>query len=200
MRMNRSAVVVPALLLAGWTCSAVVVADTIWDEDSYGDLSDDRFDPTPLYMPEGVWSLYAYSGVYGEGIWDREYFTVTIPAGAQLSQLILVDYFGEDEAAFVGVQAGATMTVDPDNATPAELLGWYLFGPAIETLGTDYLPLIGQGPGSIGFSPPLPAGQYTFWMQQAGPICNYQWDFVVTPEPGSLLLASLALAALFRRR
>src|SRR5262245_41577964 len=120
------AVTIPLL---GIGLCAGAMADTLWDEDSYGDLSDDRFHPTPMPLSEGTWSLYAHSGVYGENmdIYDREYFTITLPAGTQLSQLFLMDYYGEDIAAFVGIQAGPVVTVDPDAPTPDPLLGWWLF-------------------------------------------------------------------------
>jgi hypothetical protein len=183
--------------------AAAAHADTLWDEGSNGDLSEDRFNPTPMFLPEGLWSLYAFSGTYGENmdIWDREYFTVTMPPGTELSQLILMDYFGDDGAAFIGIQTGPIITVDPANASPTDLLGWALFGIWVEGIGVDYLPIIGRdGSGAIGFDPPLPAGQYTFWIQQMGPFCNYQWDFIVTPEPASLALACIASLIALRRR
>jgi hypothetical protein len=48
---------------------------------------------------------------------------------------------------------------------------------------------------SIGFVPPLPAADYTFWVQEgANGIFPYNFEFVLraVPEPTSLLLIVLA--------
>ena len=58
-----------------------------------------------------------------------------------------------------------------------------------------------MGPGAIGFTPPLPAGDYTFWMQQTGAnSATYQFDFIVTPEPATAGLLFAAAVLLLRRR
>jgi hypothetical protein len=67
--------------------------------------------------------------------------------------------------------------------------------------GTDILDDMGAGLESQGFVPPLPAGDYTLWIQEAGVYAaDYQFGFVVIPEPASLGLAALALGALALRR
>lgn len=83
------------------------------------------------------------------------------------------------------------------NATVATgLLGWFQYGTG--DIGTDILPLMGSaGLGSTGFTPPLPSGSYSFWVQEAS-VCtvSYGLDFTIaTPEPGSwsMLLAGLIL-------
>lgn len=53
------------------------------------------------------------------------------------------------------------------------------------------------GLASTGFTPPLPAGSYSFWVREASVgTVNYGFDFTIsTPEPGSwtMILAGLAL-------
>ncbi len=172
-------------------------ADVVHDESLDGDLSNDRFNPTPYALAQGVNSLLATS-MAG----DREFIALTIPAGLQLSSLVQVSYIGDDGIAFMGVQAGPVMTVDPDSFSAEGLLGWTHFGPFAAPDGTDLLPLMGQGFGADGFTPPLPTGTYTFWLQQAGADpSTYQLDFVVTPAPCAAALLGLgSLGALRRRR
>lgn len=192
----------PAAALLAFAAVAVPApsspADTIWDEAVHGDLSNDRLAPTPLTLTPGTHSLFATS-VSG----DREYLACTIPAGAQLARLILVSYAGLDGTAFAAVQAGPTLTEPPQGTNVANLLGWSHFGPGAGNLGSDILDGMGAGPGAIGFTPPLPSGVFTFWLQQTGPNAStYQFDFVVTPSPGPaavLLALPLALARRPRR-
>jgi hypothetical protein len=101
---------------------------------------------------------------------------------------------------------GTFFTVSPDEAVEGDLLGYTHFGtgPAAGTAtpGNDILDNIGVGPESIGFVPPLPGSDYTFWIQQfnAQPFA-YSVDFVVMPEPGSLaLLPGIALLVVLRSR
>ena len=170
-------------------------ADVFHDEAINGDLSNDRFNPTAYTLSQGSNSLIATSQ---QG--DREFIALTIPAGLELSALIQVSYVGEDGVAFAAVQAGPTMTVDPDSFSAVGLLGWTHFGPFIFTDGSDILPAMGQGFDADGFVPPLPAGTYTFWLQQAGSPSTFELDFVVTPAPGAAAVLSLGAIALVRRR
>jgi hypothetical protein len=64
---------------------------------------------------------------------------------------------------------------------------------------------MGQGFGSTQFTPPLPAGEYTFWIQElSAERLFYELDFQVTPVPvpAALWLFGSALAGLvgFGRR
>jgi hypothetical protein len=81
---------------------------------------------------------------------------------------------------FISLQAGKIMTVPPDTMSPAKLLGWAHFGTSDE--GTDILPAIAAGQGAIGFTPPLGAGTYTFWLQELSVCtCAYQFNFRISP-------------------
>jgi hypothetical protein len=190
--LGMPAVMCFALLLSSANAGATVIHDEAGD----GDLSSDRFNPTSYSLSVGTSSIIATS-VSG----DREFVTLNIPGGAELSALTLATYAGLDDTAFIAIQSGTTMTVDPDSPNPALLLGYSHFGPGPGNVGTDILDDIGMGAGSIGFTPPLPAGDYTFWIQQTGGnAATYQFDFGVTPEPASLALLGMGGLALIRRR
>ena len=177
-------------------------ADVVWDESVDGPLSNDRLNPTslPLAVGSNILSATMRSG-------DREYVAFSMPPGSQLTRLVLASYAGGDPTSFIGVQRGTTFTEPPTGVNVGELLGWTHFGPSISPIGTNMLPRLGQGAGSIGFTPPLPADNYTFWIQQTGSgATTYLLDFSVVPEPASLVLLSLgglaiaSLAAIRRRR
>jgi hypothetical protein len=171
-------------------------AQVAWDEGVNGDLSNDPLMPSSVALAVGTSSLFATTG--GN---DREDFlTITVPDGAQLAQLNLVAYASDDTTAFLGLQAGSTITVDIANPNPADLLGWSHFGTGPNNVGTDILDDVGAGAGAIGFTPPLPSGTYTLWLQQGGLPTTYQFDFVVVPTPGSLALLGVAGLVGVRRR
>lgn len=106
---------------------------------------------------------------------------------------------------FVGVQAGSVMTVPPNTGTAAGLLGWTHYGSA--DVGLDILRPMGlAGAGASGFTPPLSAGTYTFWVQDfSGTDIGYEFQYTVTPVPEpaktALMLIGLgAVGAAVRRR
>jgi len=51
-------------------------------------------------------------------------------------------------------------------------------------VGTDILPAMSSLPGAIGFSPALPAGEYTIWLNQTGTISSATINFVITMATG----------------
>lgn len=156
-------------------------AQVLWDELGQGDLSDDRFHPTQLTLQPGSNVLFGIiDGDDGTGNIDRDYFTFTVPAGYQLSEITLTNYFSVDFAAFFGVQPGPVFPDDPDTVRPGDLLGWTLFGGSLQ--GSDILPLMGAN--GRTFAAPLPAGTYSFWAQQLDNYTEWAPDFVVTEAPG----------------
>jgi hypothetical protein len=172
----------PACWLNPTACAAVV-----WDESIHGDLSGDRFNPTHITLAAGINSIIATTNAG-----DLEYFTINLPQGWQLNALTLPSYVGEDRMAFIAVQAGPIFTEPNIDPNVANLLGWSHFGPLAANVGTDILDNIGQGQGAQGFEPPLPSGQYTFWVQQIGPqLVTYQFNFIVVPAPSALVVFSL---------
>ena len=158
------------------------------------DLSNDRLSPTPVALDPGVNRVQGRMGYTG-AVLDRDFFSTTIPAGFQLTALAL----GPDTqvggcCSFIGLQQGPALTVEPDTiVSGASLLGWHLYGSA--DIGTDILPRIGFPVDRIGFSGPLPAGTYTWWIQELAPSgpYTYQLDFQIAavPEPAA---AGMALA------
>src|SRR5688572_20519470 len=173
----RCTVVIAAMGVSG----APARGDVIWNEPAQGDLSDDRFAPTPLVLSEGSNELFGVmQGGDGE-VFDRDFFSVTVPEGHVLSRIVLRFYFSVDRTAFIAVQPGAVFTEDPDAPDPSAILGWTHFGPA--DVGDDLLALMGMN--GQGFVPPLGAGTYSFWAQQADNFTEYALDFVVeVPGPG----------------
>lgn len=180
------------------TCPAA--AGVAWDEANDGDLSGNRLAPTAVSVALGGNQLI------GQTIRDDlDYVTFQVPAGAQLTALYLDHYLSEDFTAFIGLQAGSVFTEPNVGANPANLLGYSHFGDGVGNVGTDILDDLGQGAGSQGFTPPLPAGDYTLWIQQTGmSLTEYAFDLRIeaVPEPSTLALglATLALAVAAPRR
>jgi hypothetical protein len=181
-----------ATILAG-----SVRADVVYNEMVQGDISDDRFAPTQLTLSPGSNDLFGImSGGNKKGI-DRDYFSITIPEGHVLAQLILGVYSSPDFAAFIAIQPGPVFPNDPDTVGPDDLMGWAHFGPAEKW--QDLLPIMGAN--GQGFTPPLPAGTYTFWAQQTDDYTDYALDFVVeVPAPASAAIVMMSLGLAVRRR
>jgi hypothetical protein len=198
--MHKFSILMP-LLLGGLVSSGNVFAAS-WNENSNGDLSNNGLSPSILNLNIGTNSVI---GNFGAG--DLDYISVIVPFGTQLTAL----QYGEGNIiggvrSFIGVQAGNVMTVLPTATSAEGLLGWAHYQEA--TVGTNFLPDIGQGYGATGFTGPLSAGAYTFWIQdtsnQSG--LKFSWDFVLsaTPVPEqetyALLLAGLGVIATTARR
>ncbi|MEO1387489.1 MAG: pre-peptidase C-terminal domain-containing protein [Cyanobacteria bacterium J06634_6] len=151
---------------------------TDYDEAVSGDISSDPNNPLVLDLAEGTTRLTASTG---NG--DQEYVTVTVPEGFELSSL-LVEAYTPNDVAFIGVQEGDVFTQPLDNsADTSEFLGYTLFGTS--AVGTDILDNIGNGSngadfGGQGFEGPLPAGTYTFALQQLSPNSDYTLAFNLT--------------------
>jgi hypothetical protein len=195
--MPRAASIRDLLLPALAAAAATRAQPVIYDENSQGDLSNDRFHPTPLTLPIGEGLLLgALDGDVGGSI-DRDYYTITIPQGYALSQIILQQYFSNDPVAFIAIQPGSIFPNDPATVQPGDLMGWLHFGP--EDLGLDLLSLMGAN--GQGFTPPIGPGPFSFWTQQTGEPTTYVMDFVVAaPAPATLPLLLSAATPLLRRK
>lgn len=173
------------VVVAGIGLGSHAGAAVIHDEALHGDLSGDRQNPTTYTLQAGTNSLLASTNAG-----DQEYVTLVVPAGHQLSSVILTSYDSANGIAFIGVQSGTIFTEDPFSADPANLLGWAHFGSDMGQVGQDILDDLGQGFGAQGFIPPLPAGPYTYWIQQFDfDPTAYQFDFIVvqaTAAPGDV--------------
>ncbi len=122
-----------------------------------------------------------------------------MPNGLFLSAITLLpgtETLGPLGESFIGIEAGPEVTVATNATVATGLLGWFHYGTG--NIGTDILPLMGSaGLGSTGFTPTLPSGSYSFWVQEASVgTVSYGLDFTIAaPEPGSwsMLLAGLVL-------
>jgi hypothetical protein len=180
------------LVVAAFADAAGAV--TTWDEAVNGDLSSTRTSPTLLALVEGP-NLILGTTIGG----DPDYFTVTVPDGQFLTQLILGQYVSEDNVAFLAIQAGPIIT---STTSAAALLGWLHAGVAHR--GTDILDDMALGAQAQGFTPPLGPGTYALWMQQtSAQLVTYRFNLILVPEPatGALVAGGLAaFVAIARRR
>jgi len=147
-------------------------------------LSGDIAAPTFLETGPGTSTLIANTSGG-----DLDYVTFTVGPCDTLSQLTVDDYTSAegDPVAFLAIQNGSTFTVPAASAvgSEGELLGFSHFGFA--DIGQDILPQIGAEPSTIGFMPPLPAGDYTIWLNQtteeSQATLTFLVDRVIEPSP-----------------
>lgn len=178
---------------------SVASANVLHDDAIDGDLSDDRFNPDVFQLGLGANTIYSETVRSNlpqpEG--DRDYFTVVVGAGMSLTELFLTESSlpagGFDNVAFIGMQFGPIVTVDPDIPDPTPLSGWIL--TTADLIGTDVLSLL------AGVDGPLGPGEYAFWVQQTGDdLTRVGLEFNVVPAPGALALLGLGGLAVSRRR
>jgi hypothetical protein len=195
----RSGVVGLAASVLTVCSGSSALANVVWNESLSGDLSGNRLVPSSV----PTLTLGTNSVIASVDETDKDYFTITVPSGSVLSQVVLAAYASDDAIAFLGFQAGSTFTEDANNPVVANILGLAFIGTGAGNVGADILPDLADrlGSGVPQFSPPLPSGQYTFWMQQLGPLTSVQLDFIVIPSAGpSALIVAAGLLYLRRRR
>jgi hypothetical protein len=184
--------IAPLLAATLFACAGSAFAFS-YDEAVNGDLSGDRLNPSTLLAMPGVNGV-AMSSTTG----DRDYFTFSVPAGHQLTSIFHVSYVSNDNLSFIGLQIGSTFTEPPNGANPANLLGYYHFG--VQSAGTEIIDDLANSnlanPPAQGFTAPLGAGPYTFWVQQTGVAASYSLEFVLTPVPEAPTTALLGLGGL----
>ena len=167
--------------------SSEALAATAWNESVQGDLSNDRLNPTAVTFTSGSNQMVGAAGNAGSGV-DRDYFKITVAPGQELSSITpLVGTTVSGSVSFIAAQEGPHVTADPSGAGSQALLGWTHYGPG--DINQDILPAIWLGG-------PLPAGTYSFWIQDtAGPV-TYAFDFKITPvQPSNAADAPLPLWA-----
>lgn len=185
-------------------------ASVVYDESINGDLSTDFSNPTSVLIQAGSNQILGTTG-RADGVVDRDYFTITIPQGLRLTRIeVLPNTTGDNidtPISFISVQTGATGTNPSTAQAPlaASLLGYYLFGPA--DIGQDILDNLGQSNllflPAQGFTTPLGAGTYTFWVQEtAVNLINYGIDLQVqpVPVPAAVWLFGSGLIGLFHAK
>jgi len=187
------------LLAGAFLYGTAAHGDTIYNESVSGDLSNSGLTPTLLTVSLGSNDL---SGTTGKtnNIIDRDYFTFTVPPGLELTAITVLpgtQTLGTLGESFIGIESGSEVTVSTAATTAAGLLGWYHYDDTAD-IGLNILPLMGtSGLGSTGFTGPLPAGTYSFWVQEASVgTVPYGLEFTVaTPEPATwtMLLTGLTM-------
>ncbi len=146
-------------------------------EAALGDFSSDIENPTTWDLGPGANVLTAATSSA-----DIDYVTVTVGPCDTLTGIDHTEYTSDagDAAAFIAVQSGAVFTVTPETANQSigELDGYTHYG--VDTLNQNILTLAGTGAGAIGFTPPLEAGTYSFWLNQTGAEADFTLVFNVT--------------------
>jgi hypothetical protein len=192
----------PRLLLSALLCAGLVTgaqAATVWDEAVSGDLANVGTSPTALTLGLGTNTVSGTTGRIA-GVVDRDYFSFTLPEGWQLDTLTVLPgstFLGASGLSFIAVQAGPQVTVNPTSGSATGLLGWMHYGE--NDIGVDILQVMGFGPGASGFSGALPAGSYSFWIQDTGTgtaAYNLAFGVSAVPEPAAALLLLGGLAGL----
>lgn len=199
---------VAAALLPATASAGAVGAVGGWDEAVNGDLSGDGLAPSFVALTEGSNILRGTTGRNADtSLVDLDYLTISVPSGFELTSMLVLDGTASiGFGSFIGLVGGNTFPVPPSTPDASGLLGWTLFDAG--NVGGDLL-LFMSAPsfGSVGFTPPLPAGDYSFWIQETGiGVASYNFDMTLAavPEPATALslLGGLALltAAARRRR
>ncbi|MES2707538.1 MAG: PEP-CTERM sorting domain-containing protein [Verrucomicrobiota bacterium] len=186
--------------------SVLSPASTLWNESANGDLSSTQATPSAATLLQGTNSVIGSVGV-GD---NRDWLTLTVPSGFQLSSITLFSYNSTDAQGFTGMQSGSVFTGSFNS--PASYLGYAHFGtgatnPSTPTnlVGQDILPIMkdpSAAQGAQGFTT-LGSGSYAFLIQQTGnAVTSYQFDYNVTavPEPSLTGLLGLGGLALLRGR
>ena len=151
-----------------------------YDETVNGNLSNNYLSPTPFAFTLGP------NTIKGKVTANQDYITFAVPAGSVISSLTLDSYTTSgnmNNVSFFAIAPGSSSPVAPPGANPVTgILGWILFKAT--NIGPDLLPAIGTaGAGATTFVPPLPAGTYTFWIQDTAQTVNYQFSFNITIPP-----------------
>jgi hypothetical protein len=183
-------------LLAGAACLPTRAA-VVWDEAVSGDLSNNGLAPTALSVALGDNGIVGSMGDGGSGV-DRDYFTFTVPVGAQLLAIRINDgTFVSGSLSFMAIQAGPQVTTTPTGNGVEALLGHAHYEGA--DAGSNFLPRLVQSHPELGGL--LPSGTYSIWVQETGGTVFYDYTLVISsvPEPANWGLFTGGLLLLGKR-
>lgn len=179
-------------------------------ESVNGDLSGNNLAPTQL----GNATAGSNTVTGSSGSVEADIFTFVVPTGFRLDTIVLTSFSSSSANMFLSIDSGATYEFSIEeinnqiNLPDLNLvLGSALIGtsPGV-SVGDDILDNLGSSAPLLlgaGFTPPLPAGTYSVYIQETGAFSNYGLSFNVSavPEPGCLtLFGCLPLSAFLRRR
>ncbi len=162
------------------------------------------------------------------GVGDVDVFTITVPAGTQLTTMNMSQYTG-DRFAYILIDEGTSFPYNAaqlnGNVDQTLFIGGAPFGTFIGNVNATYDLLsldgiVGIGNRSVGKQPlrdfpiippatspepyeTLPANTYTIYIQQLTSVTTYTLNLTVAaiPEPTSMSMVGIgALAFLFRRQ
>jgi hypothetical protein len=178
-------------------------AGVVWN-DVTADFSNNRAAPTFVPFGLGQNDVIGQTGsADGTGATtDRDYFTFIVPNFSRLVSLTLLNLgLTAGGASFIGLQAGATVTVNPAAPDPSLLLGYEHLDPS--DVGLDILPEMGAKADAAGFTPPLGAGQYSVWLQDsniAPSSYTLRFGIAAVPEPATVMLGLVGFLMVWRAR
>ena len=197
---NLKRSIVASIFVTTLACPVLALAN--YAESVNGDLSGNFQNPTPIALvPNGSTTISGTIQGAGSGVSiDLDFFTVAVPVGQVLSAVdVLPGTAVGGVGSFIGLYSGST-AVDPATAASTDALGYYLYRAT--DIGTDILDNIatfnfgGTNP-SIGFVPPLPAGNYTFWIQEGfNGIFPYNFELALSASPSAVPEPSMAVGLL----
>lgn len=130
------------------------------------DYSNDPNRPTPVWFtPTASGTTLVLSNTLQGGSDMADYLWFSVPASQKLNRIELEDYQSSDGVAFIALERGTQVTATETNPKP--LIGYTHFGTRVTGLGegADLLSKLGG---------PFPAGDYSVWVQQAGPLTGYR--------------------------
>jgi PEP-CTERM motif len=181
----------------------------VWDESVKGDLSNNPLAPTSVTVAPGLNDVIGSAGagspsfdpITGQPNFDTDFFTFTVPKGYELKSLVPVSIVFTDPRdmdSFIGLGSGTQITASttfPYATGAAGLLGWLHVDPG--DVGNNIMPAMGvAGMGASGFAGPLPAGDYSVWVQDDFPF-NYDYRFEIhAPEPSTLAIMLAGFAGI----
>jgi hypothetical protein len=199
-------------LAAALVLSAPTTAATVWDETVDGDLSSNPLAATSVAVAPNFNDVLGSAGAAlvpgaptfdpttGAPNFDMDFLTFKVPTGYILKSLVPVSIVfanAGDTEAFIGLGGGTQITAGINFPYPTGalgLLGW--LHVATGDVGTDILPAMGvSGDGATGFSPPLPAGDYTLWIQDDMPVgYDLRIEIAAVPENSTWVMLLVGFA------
>ena len=149
------------------------------------DYSNDPSKPTPVWFaPSASGTTLVLSNTLQGGSDTADYLSFSVPASQKLNRIVMEDYESSDGVAFIALERGTQITASETNPKP--LIGYTHFGTRVPGLGrgSDLLSKLGG---------PLAGGDYSVWVQQAGPLTEYRLRLFTEPAAqGSTVVSGAA--------